>query len=375
MSKQTNERRKKRVGIITIHCSHNYGSRLQAYASNRLLNQLGYDCELIDFIPQRLDNRRMYKLYQDAPEYTELKKRYADEIQGRKEKFADFMNLYRLSVGHYASDDEINANPPEYDAYVTGGDQVWNVNFRIASDAYFLAFTDSPEKYAFSTSVGRCKEDKLSAYKQYLVQYKRIYVREQAGADRLNHLLDGICEASTMIDPTLTLPKENWMEVVSTKSFYDGDYIGCYATLDDDLDAMMPILKELHDRRHQKVVLWGMALPREEDWIVNVIDAGPREFLKLVSGAQLLITSSFHGTAFAVNLGVPFLVYADQLEDTRKAGLLTMLDHSHRLVHSVEELDNVLNSGVNFAHISEVLITERERAVGIIKECLGDVYV
>lgn len=366
---------RKRVGVITQHSYHNYGSLLQAYATNSLLNELGYDCELIDYVAPKQDMRRAYKLYQDAPEYDALKKRYAAQIERRKQNFTDFTRLYRLSPKHYSSDAEIEADPPQYDIYVTGGDQVWNVNFRIASAAYFLAFTDAQEKYALSTSIGRCKEDKLSAYKQYLVQYKRIYVREQAGADLLNHLLDGEPNVSTIADPTFILPRDKWMKTASTESFFGEDYIGCYATLDDDLDAMMPILKELHDRTHLTVVLWGMTLPREEDWIVNVVEAGPREFLKLISGAQLLVTSSFHGTAFAANFGVPFLVYKDQLEDSRKDGILTLLDHPHRLVHSVEDLSKALNGGVNFTHIENVLAAERERAIGIINECLGDIYV
>lgn len=39
----------KKVGIITFHAPHNYGSMLQAYALQHIIKSLGYDCEIINF--------------------------------------------------------------------------------------------------------------------------------------------------------------------------------------------------------------------------------------------------------------------------------------------------------------------------------------
>lgn len=38
-----------KVGIITFHGAHNYGSSLQAYALQKTISNLGYDCEIINF--------------------------------------------------------------------------------------------------------------------------------------------------------------------------------------------------------------------------------------------------------------------------------------------------------------------------------------
>lgn len=37
----------KKVGIITFHASHNYGSMLQAYALQQTVLGLGYECEIM----------------------------------------------------------------------------------------------------------------------------------------------------------------------------------------------------------------------------------------------------------------------------------------------------------------------------------------
>ena len=42
--------KQKSIGIITMHKVHNYGSALQAYALQRIISKLGFDCELIDYI-------------------------------------------------------------------------------------------------------------------------------------------------------------------------------------------------------------------------------------------------------------------------------------------------------------------------------------
>ena len=38
-----------KVGIITFHGAHNYGSVLQAYALQQVCLGLGHECEIINF--------------------------------------------------------------------------------------------------------------------------------------------------------------------------------------------------------------------------------------------------------------------------------------------------------------------------------------
>ena len=38
-----------KVGVITFHASHNYGSVLQAYALQQTVTALGHECEIINY--------------------------------------------------------------------------------------------------------------------------------------------------------------------------------------------------------------------------------------------------------------------------------------------------------------------------------------
>ena len=40
----------RRTGLITFHFAHHYGAQLQAYATMRAIQDLGHDCEIIDFL-------------------------------------------------------------------------------------------------------------------------------------------------------------------------------------------------------------------------------------------------------------------------------------------------------------------------------------
>ena len=53
----------KKIDIITLHRTVNYGSVLQAYATQQVLMKMGYDVEIIDYYPERLHMNGMLKLF------------------------------------------------------------------------------------------------------------------------------------------------------------------------------------------------------------------------------------------------------------------------------------------------------------------------
>lgn len=361
----------KKIGLITLHNWFNYGSMLQSYALNRILNEIdGYECELIDFTPASIvGNERSWRLYSDTSEYKELRKKYKDEIVKRRNIFQKFIELYRLGSTVYQSDEEIEANPPDYDVYITGSDQVWNVNFRIASRAYFLAFTDSNEKYAFSTSIGRCKEEKLEKYRSYIENYKKIFIREESGARLLSKMFPNK-EINTLIDPTLMLSRRQWEEIIEETPILQDSSIVCYVTLDDDLNKMMPVLKYLSQKFQKRIVLFGMIVPREEEWIENFVVAGPLEFIRLIRDAGLVVTNSFHGTVFSINFNTPFLTYNDEYENPRKEGILRTLHLERRIIHNLRECQMIIDDIIDFSEVNFILEQERKSALNQIKEVL-----
>lgn len=56
----------KKVAVSTIFYVCNYGTVLQAYATQQILDRLGYESEIIRYIPERLSNRRVLLSTGDA---------------------------------------------------------------------------------------------------------------------------------------------------------------------------------------------------------------------------------------------------------------------------------------------------------------------
>lgn len=70
----------------------------------------------------------------------------------------------------------------------------------------------------------------------------------------------------------------------------------------------------------------------------------PDDFISLFKNAKLVITSSFHGTAFAANFGVPLysVIDSDIRKDSRQLSLLTELGIANRAIR-VNEIFNKID--------------------------------
>lgn len=339
---------------------------MQAFALNHYLDHLdGYECEIIDFIPPALDNHRAFRIE------GELSEKYSAEISSRTEKFEDFAReFYRMGSVTYHSDEEIEAAPPKYDIYVSGSDQIWNINFRISSRAYFLSFAPpTKEKYAFSTSCGRAREEKLSQYVPYINAYNKIFIRERTGIEKIRKV-SGRDDIGWMADPTSLYGKSDWERWLPSRRIIDFPYIACYATLDDHVDQMMGIIEELHRTLNLPVVLFGMIIPREAPWIINKVDIGPLDFLSLIHDAEFVLTHSFHGTMFSINFNVPFLTFNDHEVNYRKTGLLEEFGLLGRIIHHEKDIPAALDSELDFSRINMHLKKISEDAKENIARCL-----
>ena len=108
-----------------MHGVVNCGSALQAYALQHVIQEMGYDAEIIDYVFPNKYHKSFNKLNSI--------KGYARAIYGHVLNFWNKKNFRRfydkffvLSEKTYRSKEELSTNTPVYDIYVSGSDQVWN---------------------------------------------------------------------------------------------------------------------------------------------------------------------------------------------------------------------------------------------------------
>lgn len=309
-----------------MHNVVHHGSVLQAYATQLLFERLGHDVTIIDYkYPNRWQEEHGMHIF-----YPSLKTRIAQcfglKAKYRKrKKILRFMTKYYRLTRKYSDKNELKANPPSFDIYVTGSDQVWNPRFTYADPAYFFIFEPAGSNIMSFSSSFACNslnDDVARKYKEYLSRYKFISVRENQGAKIVYNLLGKVPPVT--LDPTLMINTTEWSKFIKPSS-RKGDYIFMYM-LDYAFDPKPYIfeLAKYFSEKYDKQVISTSKIPTEYNINCSVRqNVGIEDFLTLISNSFMVITSSFHGVAFSVNFGIPIIgIVKSNAGDDRISSLL-----------------------------------------------------
>ena len=315
-----------KIGILTIHDSPNYGACLQCYALWKYLSDQGYDCEIIDlhrpgshpdYIPSRKYIRarpvqksilkKLKLLLKRSLGKKPLQRQYYNEES--KIKFDAFNSLYTKSKP-YNDIDEFYDNPPRYDIYIAGSDQLWNPTQIYCIEPYFLTFVSGADKkkISFSTSIGITeltgKEKVL--FKRWLSDFTAISVREKQAKDLLSTFVAR--EVIQTSDPTFLLQPSEWKELANYPNIKT-PYILYFALHIDNV--ILDYCKKLSIESGLPLYVMNQTQPAPIDNSYFAIkDAGPRDFIGYIANADMVITDSFHGTVFSIIMGSKnFYVY------------------------------------------------------------------
>ena len=337
------KKNKKTIGVITMHRVINHGSFLQAYATQKTIEKLGYVCEIIDYI---FPNSWHYE--KGLKKSNSLKSKIVKLTtslgltsgQRKKNRINNAIEKYlNLSKNSYQTPDEILKTPPEYDIYVTGSDQTWNPKHTFGDETFLLDFAgQNAKKVSFSASLAgkNMNEVYKEIFKRNLTQYRHISIRDKNGNIIINELLGK--NAHLTLDPTMVLNKKEWSDFGKEKTnvFATEKYIVFYL-ITHSFDAtpyIYEILKELQEKTNFKVYSFTEIPAQYNINYASCADMGVEAFIHLFETASYVVTSSFHGTAFATNFGIPLysVVPAINNEDDRQGSLLKQLDIENCLV-------------------------------------------
>lgn len=123
-----------KIALLTIWHECNYGAELQAYATVKILQNLGHKVEMIDI---RLSDCRKGNINQKIFNIV-------CGITPGYRKFINFWKKYIPVTRRYNSIDKLQKRPPVADVYLVGSDQVWNPELtKEFSLLYFLNFGDN----------------------------------------------------------------------------------------------------------------------------------------------------------------------------------------------------------------------------------------
>lgn len=332
----------KSIGIITIHKINNYGSVFQAYALQKVCEDLGYGTEIVDYtFPNEFhrDNRYVVGLDSQPNEPRWIKLLYARDLIRQHKGIASFVKRYQhLSEQVFSSPQDLNQNPPQYDIYITGSDQLWSPRHCKGDPAFMLNFApDEALKISYAASIGSNKipEELQPLYKELLCRYRHISVRENSGKNLIESMTG--MDVSVVLDPTLLLCKDEWNKIAAPKRQFKKKYILCYF-LNYTFNSF-PYVDDLAEYMQKQTgyEIVRVARPPHKLFVSHThycVGASPEEFLALVRDAEMILTTSFHGTAFAVNYGKPvFTIVKEKMaSDSRQVSLMENLGLENKIL-------------------------------------------
>lgn len=348
-----------KVGILTFHKSINYGSVLQAYALSKLLSDEGYLVEVIDYEPKAY--KYLYGVFRNISsvhyvKYNLKRLMRLRKIKVREQKFRDFrQNCLPVSSQSYNCNSDLERLNEIYDVIICGSDQVWNVKAMDCDDAYFLPIKHKAKKIAYAVSVNDTEftEKRCEKLKGLIEDFDFVSIREKSGADKLKQYLNDDKKILTAVDPTLLLTKSKFEEITSERIINE-PYIFMYSVNFSDytVSTVLEIAKKL------KLPVYTVTT---ENKSFNVLAANnkslhcisdkcsPKDFLSYIKYSELVLTNSFHGTAFSLIFEKEFFTINDMnstgdlKNDERLCNILSYLGLDERLItkDQIKGIDNI----------------------------------
>ena len=364
----------KRAALITIHVGSNFGSVLQTIASASVLQKIRYEVKVINYIPDRCTWKRFFKTR--LGHLRKLTNLFVSLpiIALNKHIYNSYLYKYvAVSKPIYDSDDFI-AVCPKADIYVTGSDQVWNSihNEGLDKHYYFDGFPKGTIKIAYSSSIGResLDEQEYKEVKRMLGTYKAISVREASAKSLIESM--GY-EATHLLDPTFMLNRESWREYMSPRKIKQ-PYVLVYLPYNiHDKHLIYQTVRKLASDKNLRVVTFSWGIRQDQFADKTIFFANPGDFLSLMYHADYVVTNSFHGTAFSVNLNKQFWVYMPTGFGTRIQSILDLCHLQDRLLLPNEVLsDDKMARHIDYAPVNSILNEERQKAYDFLKKALED---
>ena len=334
-----------KVALITLHTVSNYGSCLQTYASQSLIESLGHEVEIVNYyrknnqVPvktERIFRGRVFGRFSDIwTKFPWLKRGLSVPVSTyvrlQDYRFDKFRDEYLHLSNQYLDASQLLENPPEADVYCTGSDQVWN-----------------------------------SVWKNALSKYYAISMREESGVELVKSL--GFPDAQLVLDPTLLLTRDNWDKIATHPMHAGESYVLAYGLNDNPrlLSFAAGVARE-----------YGINLISINYNPIHLPSAGIKEitpdvtdFIGLFEDASYVVTDSFHATAFALNFGIPFTAIAPPRFSTRITSILSLTHTNERLLINYND-SSMLRKPIDFEAVHDVLSNMRDKSVSFLRNALA----
>lgn len=371
----------KKIAILSVY-NYNYGSILQAYALQQVLEKMGNKTEILVYKKTNYFKQALRLLYFPLLKSTLIAKWkniyckifypeiYQNILISRELAFRQFVKNNLKFSKVYKGRKKLIAACGNYDCFVLGSDQVWNpMNF--GGDYYTMSFIPDNKKkitYAPSFGVSGIPKSQKKKTRKYLQRIDHISVREEDGKRIIKELTGR--DVDIVLDPTLLVERELWDRRIKGRLIKE-NYIFCYfISANRDYRKFAIRLKQL---TKLKIV----SIPHVDEFVKSDIGyadfepsgIGPEEFINLIANASYVCTDSFHGSAFSTLYEKVFFTFnryknnSKESTNSRIHSFLKMVGLENRIYKSNSIIKSCDLRILNYNSVKEKLKRQKQKSI------------
>ncbi len=344
----------KKIATITFHWATNYGAVLQSYALQKTIDRLGFENEIIDYVPARVD--LLQKIFKFIKRDFEFFKKERKIKKFRRQELIISRTRYKTNKSLFSCSDK-------YLTIITGSDQIWNPSFTMNAEggptlSYYLNFVNETKRVSYATSFGATvlDEDMKATILPELKRFSAISVREKTAQDILADM--GVV-SKIVLDPTLLLEKEDYESLCEKAENISAKKVFYYALKNGDCE-----INAIYDY----ICKYFAEQPEFADGY------GVYEWLSKIRESDFVVTNSFHGTVFAILFHKPFVsvkIKGSGMND-RLTTLLGELGIEERFCENVDETKKCMDKDIDWECVDKKLEHLRHFSLEFLRGVLSD---
>ena len=336
-----------KVSILTLHEANNIGAFLQAFSLQVVVESVvgNGNCSFI----------RFSKHVSNSDSKIKKAVSYLKKLQVRKVLFKyKTSRKYEVAAKYLNIDEKAFSVNNEYDTVIVGSDEVWNClspSF-VHYEQYFARNIKSNKTISYAPSAGGCDADKAIWSDMVFAGFDHLSVRDENTAEIVRRL-DGR-DPPVVCDPTLLIESfEPYVMHIDKPCRKNYIMVYSYGLGRDEIAE----IKEYAKANRKKTISVGTY----NSWCDENIIVDPFEFLEWLKCADMVITSTFHGTVLSVKLHKQLAVYAG--DNYKVEFFLRQMGLGNRNVSGGNRLGSVMEKKIDYNSVEEKIVKLRRTSM------------
>ena len=341
---------------MTWFYAMNYGARAHAFALQKMVQSLGYECEFVNYRSPQIAKMELRTCLSKNFRYmvTQTLKLLRFRLSSdRLYKGKKVLRISKLSMN-------------DYKTIILGSDEIFNLIHPSFDKVYFgVGISPDISLITYAVSCGQMgKTDKYpNEISSNIMRYRHISVRDQWTKEILEpYIIDKNIEL--VLDPTFLIDFSG----KDSGLFSAQHYLLVYAFSEFSPDTILQI-KEYANKNDLKIIRIG----HHCSWADKCYPfASQNMWYEAFQYADTVVTDSFHGVIFAIKNQKPIVIISKNDKTNKILNLLEMLQITLDFYDGQLTIDDYLRNSVDYCNVFKIIEKLKKKSIQYLRFSLSE---